>query len=68
MATADVPGTIEPGILYIVNEAKERLRAGPTTWAKLCERGLRIHKVGVKSYVLGDDLIQAVRQEGTADD
>jgi hypothetical protein len=59
---------IEPGKLYTVNEARERLRAGQTTWDKLRRRGLPIQRVGAKSYVLGDDVIAAVAsREGATD-
>jgi hypothetical protein len=56
--TVDAPGVIEPGHLYTVAEARERLRAGNTTWQRIRERGLRITRIGGKSYVLGDDLIR----------
>lgn len=59
----DTPGVIESGKLYTVAEARERLRAGPATWAKLRERGLPVCKVGSKSYVLGDDVIQAATSQ-----
>ena len=66
MAVAtDSPGVIEPGKLYTVSEARERLRAGLKTWDELRKRGLSIRRVGAKSYVLGEDVIAAVaRQEG----
>lgn len=69
MAITDAPGIIEAGKLYTVAEARERLRAGPSTWAKLRDRGLTVRKVGSKSYVLGDDVISVVgnQPEGRAD-
>ena len=60
---ADAPGVIEPGKLYTVAEARERLRAGQVTRDRLRERGLTVRKVGAKSYVLGDDVIRAVADE-----
>lgn len=63
-ARDDKPGVIEPGRLYVVSEARERMRAGPTTWQRLIARGLRVTKVGAKSYVLGDDLIKAIAEGG----
>lgn len=57
-SNTDTPGVIEPGRLYTVAEARERLRAGQTTWQHLVRRGLLVKRVGGKSYVLGDDIIR----------
>jgi len=62
-ATIDTPGVIEPGKLYTVAEARERLRAGQATWDRLKARGLPVCKVGNKSYVLGDDVIRTVAMD-----
>lgn len=67
MATTDTPGVIEAGKLYPVAEARERLRVGETTWAKLRALGLKIRKVGSKSFVLGDDVIRVVAGDDGSD-
>jgi len=61
MSRTDVPGVIEPGRLYVVREARERLRLGPATWRKLLAGGLRVVREGRQAYVFADDLLRILR-------
>jgi hypothetical protein len=69
MSTTDKPGVIEPGRLYLVSEARERLRMGTGSWRKLLDAGLKITRQGRQAYVLADDLLRVFAQlrEGAAD-
>lgn len=54
---------IEPGRLYSTAEARSRLRLGPVAWRTLVRSGLPVSRVGKVSYVLADDLIEAIRRQ-----
>lgn len=57
------PEVIEPGRLYSTTEARSRLRLGPVAWRTLVRSGLPVIRLGKVSYVLADDLIEAVRRQ-----
>jgi hypothetical protein len=59
----EVPGVIEPGRLYVADEARQRLRIGRTTWGDLCKAGLRVVRRGKRSYVFGDDVLRVFAQQ-----
>jgi hypothetical protein len=62
MDNSKSPGIIEPGCLYSADEARCRLRIGSKTWKDLRNRGLPVRFVGGRhAYVLGDDLIEALK-------
>lgn len=50
-------GVIEPGRLYLAEEAKRRLKIGEWGWRKMRRGGLRIIYQNKRAYVLGDDLL-----------
>jgi hypothetical protein len=56
-------GVIEPGKLYVVSEARERLRLGLPAWRQLCRDGLPVVRVGRQAYVFGDELLKAFQRE-----
>jgi hypothetical protein len=58
----DLPGVIEPGRLYVVAEARQRLRLGDTSWRKLRKTGLKIIYQGRQAYVFSDDLLRLFAQ------
>jgi len=53
-------GTIDPGQLYLADEARQRLRLGNTSWRRLRKQGLRVVRFGRNVYVRGDELIRAL--------
>lgn len=57
------PEVIEPGRLYSTAEARSRLRLGPVAWRSLVRSGLPVSRIGKVSYVLADDLIEAIRRQ-----
>jgi hypothetical protein len=59
----DVPGIIEPGLLYVADEARKRLRIGEVSWKKLRDDGLRVIRRGRQAYVFGDDLLRVLDQQ-----
>jgi hypothetical protein len=63
MSVANTPGVIEPGRLYLVAEARRRLRLGDIAWKKLRQRGLPVVRQGRQGYVFGDDLLRLFRKE-----
>ncbi len=54
---SELPGIIEPGKLYLADEAKRRLRIGEWGWRKMRRAGLRVIYQNNRAYVMGDDLI-----------
>jgi hypothetical protein len=58
----DSPGFIEPGALYLAEEAGHRLRMGASAWRSARRAGLRIVRCGRNNYVFGDDLIAFFRR------
>ena len=54
-------GVIEPGNLYVAEEARRRLRIGRKTWKDLRDAGLPVRYVGRTCYVWGGDLVDALR-------
>ncbi len=63
MQAVDSPGVIEPGRLYTVAEARQRLRLGEIAWRALKREGLRVRHRGRCAYVMADDLIEALTRE-----
>ena len=62
---SDSPGVIEPGRLYVAEEARQRLRIGKAAWRELRLAGLAVTYRGRQAYVFSDDLLAAFRkQEG----
>ncbi len=66
MSHNELPGVIEPGRLYTADEARRRLRLGEKTWRELRRKGLPVSYRGRNAFVLGDDLIAALRSESGA--
>jgi hypothetical protein len=62
MSSDDMPGVIKPGRLYLVREARQRLRLGDQTWHELCDEGLRVIHRGRNAYVFSDDLLRIFGQ------
>lgn len=62
MDATDAPGVIEPGRLYVVIEARRRLRLGKPAWKKLLSHGLPVIHKGRQAYVFGDDLLRVFRE------
>ena len=58
-----VPGMIEPGRLYVAEEARTRLRIGKLGWKKLRDGGLPVVRHGRTAYVFGDDLLDVLRKK-----
>ncbi len=52
------PGVIEPGALYLAEEARARLKLGDWAWRKMRRNGLRVIRQGRRAFVLGSDLIE----------
>lgn len=65
-ATCEAPGVIEPGRLYTAAEVKARLRIGPKVWKELRDAGLPVAYRGRHAFVMGDDIISALRATKTA--
>lgn len=63
MQAVESPGVIEPGRLYTVDEARQRLRIGDIAWRALKREGLQVRHRGRCAYVLADDLIAALTRE-----
>lgn len=55
--STESPGVIEPGTLYLVEEARGRLRIGDWGWRKMRRAGLKVVRQGKRAYVFGDDLL-----------
>lgn len=58
----DSPGVIEPGKLYVAEEARQRLRIGKVTWRELRRAGLPVTRCGRQAYVFSDDLLRVFRK------
>jgi hypothetical protein len=56
------PGFVEPGVLYLAEEAGHRLRMGASAWRSARRAGLHIVRCGRNNYVFGDDLIAFFRR------
>lgn len=59
MEASSTPGVINANELYILDEFKARMRLG--SWAMRQARqgpdGLRVHKIGLRKYVKGSDVL-----------
>ncbi len=58
-------GSIAVGQLYTVTEARRRLGLGEWAFRKLRRAGLNVLYFGNRAYVLGDDLIFALKAHGS---
>lgn len=56
------PSFVESGCLYLVEEARSRLRVGDWAWRKMRRAGLPVIYQGKQAYVLGEDLIEFFRK------
>jgi hypothetical protein len=63
IAPNDSPGVIEPGRLYVAEEARQRLRIGKTAWRELRRAGLMVTRRGRQAYVFSDDLLAIFRKQ-----
>ena len=57
----DSPGFVEPGVLYLAEEARHRLNMGTWAWRKARRAGLQVVYLGRDAYVFGDDLLAFFR-------
>lgn len=57
-----VPGAIEPGSLYLADEARQRLRMGTWAWRQARRAGLQVVYHGRNAYVFGDDVLAYFRR------
>jgi len=69
MATANSDGfsTIEPGVAYSLDDFKRRTGMGAAairTARRHAESPLAVRRVGRRSYILGDDFIAYLRENG----
>ena len=60
----DKSGVIEPGNLYVAEEARRRLRIGCKAWRELRASGLEVIRRGRQAYVFGDDLLSIFERTG----
>jgi len=56
------PGTIEPNILYTLEEAKQRTGWGAAAFRTARRRGLRVLYQGRRGFVKGSDLIRHIEE------
>lgn len=61
--SSEAPGEIEPGMLYVAEEARQRLRIGREAWRELRRNGLPIVRRGRQAYVFADDLLAVFRRD-----
>ena len=61
-------GVIEPGTLYLAEEARARLKVGDWAWRQMRRRGLRVIRQGRRAYVLGDDLLKFFAESAPVED
>lgn len=57
-----VPGQIDEGSLYTLDEIKRRLGLGDWALRTARRRGLVVRRIGTRGYVLGKDMIEFIRQ------
>ena len=62
--TTDAPGYIAQDELYTIQEIDRRLGLGVAALRAARRKGLVIHKIGRRSYVFGQDLINYVQEKG----
>ncbi len=63
MSDTNSPGVIEPGRLYVAEEARQRLRIGREAWRELRRAGLNVTHRGRQAYVFSDDLLAIFRKQ-----
>jgi hypothetical protein len=54
---SQVPGIVEPGCIYHVDELLRRLRWSRHAWRTARRNGLRVIRTAGRAYVSGDDVI-----------
>jgi hypothetical protein len=57
------PGYVQADALYTLQELSRRLQLGVSALRQARRRGLVIHRVGRRGYVLGRDLIAWIEKE-----
>jgi hypothetical protein len=62
VSKAETPGTIEPGVLYSLDEAKQRTRMSNHAFRSARQNGLRVLYVGRRAFVMGDDIISHIQE------
>ena len=67
MSDSDRPGVIEPGKLYVAEEARQRLRIGCKASRNLRASGLKVIRRGRQAYVFGDDLLAIFTEKAQLD-
>ena len=55
-----VPGAIVSDAIYRADEAKIRMGWGDAAFRAACRRGLKVHRVGKRAYVMGVDLVSFI--------
>ena len=55
-----VGGTICPTEVYRLDEVKRRAGWGDVAFRAAVRKGLRVHKCGKRTYVVGSDLVQFI--------
>lgn len=61
---ADHPGVIRADELYVKAELQARLGIGESAWRAARRNGLPVRRLGNLRFVLGEDLIEYVREKG----
>jgi hypothetical protein len=56
------PGFIVPDALYTIEEVKARLRMGETVWRQLRRKGVKAIRFGVRHYIMGSVVIDALNR------
>jgi hypothetical protein len=59
-----VPGVIFPDAIYRADELKARMGWRDAAFRAACRNGLRVHRVGKRAYVSGDDLAAFITKGG----
>lgn len=67
MQATTLPGEISANSLYTLSAVKERLGLGVHAMRTARRRGLIVHRIGRRGFVLGRDLIEYVEKNTTQD-
>jgi hypothetical protein len=60
---SNIPGVIEPGRLYLAEEARRRLRLGDWSWRRMRRDGLPVIYYGQRAFIFGDDLLDYFKRK-----
>lgn len=55
------PGVIEPDCLYVMDEARRRLRWTKAAYRSALRHGLRVLRSGKRAYLYGADIVAFIR-------